>query len=75
MRATEELIKNFDKYYKTVESKAKPHRSNEIVAIEDELSVFIGTKVAIKEKNGKGKIIIDFYDVDDLNRIIELLNK
>lgn len=75
VRATEELIKNFDKYYKTIESKAKPHRNNEIVAIEDELSVYIGTKVSIKEKNGKGKIVIDFYDVDDLNRIIDLLNK
>jgi ParB family chromosome partitioning protein len=74
VRSTEELIKNFDKHFKFAESKAKPLRSKEVTAIEDELSVFIGTKVQIKEKNGKGKIVIDFYDVEDLNRIIELLN-
>jgi len=74
VRSTEDLIKNFDKHFKVADSKAKPLRSKEITAIEDELSVFIGTKVIIKEKNGKGKISIDFYDVDDLNRIIDLLN-
>lgn len=74
VRSTEELIKNFDKHFKIAESKAKPLRSKEVTAIEDELSVFIGTKVTIKEKNGKGKIVIDFYDVEDLNRIIELIN-
>lgn len=74
VRSTEELIKNFDKHFKVAESKAKPLRSKEVTAIEDELSVFIGTKVTIKEKNGKGKIVIDFYDVEDLNRIIELIN-
>jgi len=74
VRSTEELIKNFDKHFKVAESKAKPIRNKEITAIEDELSVYIGTKVTIKEKNGKGKISIDFYDVEDLNRIIELLN-
>ena len=74
VRSTEDLIKNFDKHFKVADSKAKPLRSKEITAIEDELSVFIGTKVIIKEKNGKGKIAIDFYDVDDLNRIIDLLN-
>lgn len=74
VRSTEELIKNFDKYFKMIDSKAKPIRNKEITAIEDELSVLIGTKVTIKEKNGKGKIAIDFYDIEDLNRIIELLN-
>ncbi len=74
VRSTEELIKNFDKHFKVADSKAKPLRNKEVTAIEDELSVFIGTKVTIKEKNGKGKIIIDFYDVEDLNRIIELIN-
>jgi len=75
VRSTEALIKNFDKYFKSPQSKAKALRSYEITAIEDELSVYIGTKVSIKEKNGKGKIAIDFYNIDDLNRIIEILNR
>lgn len=73
VRATEELIKNYDKHFKVVESKAKPIRDAEIISMEEELSVFIGTKVAIKEKNGKGKIVIDFYNEDDLIRILDLI--
>lgn len=73
VRATEDLVRNFDKYFKSVESKAKPIKSVEVSSIEDELAVYIGTKVTIKEKNGKGKITIDFYDIDDLNRILEII--
>ena len=67
------MVKNFDKYFKSIESKAKPLKNIEISSIEDELAVHIGTKVSIKEKNGKGKITIDFYDIDDLNRILEII--
>lgn len=73
VRVTEDLVKNFDKYFKSIESKAKPLKNIEISSIEDELAVHIGTKVSIKEKNGKGKITIDFYDIDDLNRILEII--
>lgn len=73
VRATEDLVRNFDKYFKTIESKAKPIKSIEISSIEDELAVYIGTKVTIKEKNGKGKITIDFYDIEDLNRILDII--
>lgn len=73
VRATEDLVRNFDKYFKTIESKAKPIKNIEISSIEDELAVYIGTKVTIKEKNGKGKITIDFYDIEDLNRILDII--
>lgn len=73
VRATEDLVRHFDKYFKSIESKAKPLKSIEVSSIEDELAVYIGTKVTIKEKNGKGKITIDFYDIDDLNRILEII--
>ncbi|GAB6107504.1 ParB/RepB/Spo0J family partition protein [Fusibacter bizertensis] len=73
VRATEDLIKNYEKHFKEVESKAKPIRDAEIISMEEDLSVYIGTKVSIKEKNGKGKIIIDFYNEDDLIRILDLI--
>lgn len=73
VRATEDLVKNYEKLFKEVESKAKPIRDAEIISMEEDLSVYIGTKVSIKEKNGKGKIIIDFYNEDDLIRILELI--
>ncbi|MDH8679183.1 ParB/RepB/Spo0J family partition protein [Fusibacter bizertensis] len=73
VRATEELIKNYDKHFKSVESKAKPIRDAELVSIEEDLSVYVGTKVSIKEKNGRGKIVIDFYNEEDLSRILDLI--
>ena len=32
-----------------------------------------GTKVVLEEKNGKGRIIIEFYSQEDANRIIQSL--
>ena len=46
----------------------------EIVQIESELISRLGTKVVIKKNNiGKGKIQIDFYSEDDLQRLVEIL--
>lgn len=75
VRSTEEAAKNFDKVFKNSHQKTKPYKNIEIAAVEDDLSVLVGTKVSISEKNGKGKISIDFYDLDDLNRIIDILTK
>jgi ParB family chromosome partitioning protein len=43
--------------------------------LEDRLQHALGTKVVIHEKNSKGKIEIEFYGNDDLERILELLAK
>lgn len=77
VRMTEDMVKNFEKYFKERSTTInKPHNKlREIVNLEDELSVSFGTKVTIKETQGKGKILIDFYNIDDLNRIIDLINK
>lgn len=75
VRATEEAAKNFEKVFKTNQKSTKPAKNIEISAVEDDLSVLVGTKVTISERNGKGKISIDFYDLDDLNRIIDILTK
>ena len=48
--------------------------SPEIVQIENDLISHLGTKVIIrKDKKGKGKIQIEFYSEDDLQRIVEIL--
>ncbi len=75
VRSTEEAAKNFDKVFKNSHQNTKSYKNIEIAAVEDDLSVLVGTKVSISEKNGKGKISIDFYDLDDLNRIIDILTK
>jgi ParB family transcriptional regulator, chromosome partitioning protein len=49
------------------------YKSPQICALEDKLREFIGAKVLIKEKNGKGKIIIEFTDNSQFENITEKL--
>lgn len=72
VRETENLIKNKDK-----EKKTNPKISSEVkLAIKDmenSFSKYLGTKVKIKESNGKGKIEISYYSHDEFERIKEML--
>lgn len=44
--------------------------------VEDKLRRFLGTKVSIQQSNGsKGKIEIEFYDDEDLIRILDLISQ
>jgi ParB family chromosome partitioning protein len=44
--------------------------------VKDNLKSLLSTKVDLKvDKNGKGQIVINFQDVEDLNRIIETIDK
>ena len=42
---------------------------------EKEISGIFGTKVKISNKNNKGKIQIEYYSADDLERILKILKK
>ena len=47
----------------------------EIKKVESRLSTYFGTRIQVKSNNaGKGEIKIPFLSVDDLNRILEILN-
>ena len=39
--------------------------------LEDRLRAYLGTRVAVKNRKGKGKVIIEYTSVDDLQRILE----
>lgn len=41
--------------------------------VEDELRGIFGTRVALKERSGKGKIEINYFSADERERVIELL--
>lgn len=75
VRETETLIKRLK------EGKKKPKKpepsSNEIYLsdLADELSRQLGTKVKIKRRGKKGKVEIEFYNNDDLDRLIEILKQ
>ena len=42
--------------------------------LEDELRKLFGTRVAIDTKKKGGRIVIDYYSEEDLNRILEIIN-
>ena len=75
VRQTEDLVKKYsDTSQKSVKLKKMLSDSPEIVQIENDLISHLGTKVIIrKDKKGKGKIQIEFYSEDDLQRIVEIL--
>ena len=80
VRETEKLVKELlktgtgKKEIKPVEQKEDP--SIEIIyrQIEERLQQTLHTKVSIQRKrNGHGKLLIDFYNSDDLEKIIDRL--
>ncbi|SCY62708.1 ParB/RepB/Spo0J family partition protein [Alkaliphilus peptidifermentans] len=73
VRKTEELVA---KESTPVKIKRKKEKKNYILTdIEDNLKNFFGTKVSILQGKKKGKIEIEYYNDDDLQRILDLLNK
>lgn len=63
---------------KLIQQKPKPGkdkacRDPEVRMVQDELQRLLGTKVRLTYKRGKGKIEIEYYSDDELERIIELL--
>lgn len=70
VRAVEQMVKESKK---EPVKKRKKVKSHEIVSVENKLKDIYGTKVNINQKGKKGKIEIEFYSTDELNRIIEML--
>lgn len=68
VRRTEELI-----YGKRKRVPRTQGRSAEIESLENRLRQHFGTAVRISERRQKGKIKIDYYSHDDLNRILDLI--
>ena len=75
VRQTEALVKNIAESSKELQKiqKSAP-RNSEIVQIENNLISKFGTKVVIqKKRGGRGKIQIEFYSENDLQRILDIL--
>ncbi|WP_411954352.1 ParB/RepB/Spo0J family partition protein [Alkalibacillus sp. S2W] len=70
VRQTEELITNLNNKPK---KKTKEKKDVFISSKESELQERLGTGVNIQQGKRKGKIEIEYFDRDDLDRIIELL--
>lgn len=74
VRETEKLVSKYKNKNKT-KNKNKVRKDPMIAEIEEDLRKVFGTKVNINKGRKKGKIEIEYYNDDDLDRIIELLNK
>jgi ParB family chromosome partitioning protein len=74
VRDAEKLVKDFDKKEKIKEA-GKDEIELEIRSIEDRLKNILGTKVRLQHGKNKGKIVIDYYSNDDLDRILNLLKR
>ncbi len=75
VRETESMIKKLKK--KEVVKEKEPLKNQEIYAdFEEKLKQSMGTKVIINRKtNTKGKIEIEYYSEDELDRIIDIILK
>lgn len=73
VRQLEETVKQLNVSRET--KKKKPAKSEPVlIAMEERLRSRFGTSVKIKKGSKRGKIEIDFYSQEDLERIIEILN-
>lgn len=79
VRATERLAEKVKDELKPERRKRKKAaaddkaKSAEIAAVERELMTLTGTKVRIDGDDSKGKIELEYYSLDELNRLIDTL--
>lgn len=59
----------------TRREKKEKHKNHEIIRLEEELQKSLGTKVRVDASKKRGKIVIEYYSLDDLERLIQLIKK
>ncbi|TVR77030.1 MAG: ParB/RepB/Spo0J family partition protein [Chitinophagaceae bacterium] len=75
VRKVEEITRNLNDKTKPKDENKKADLSPELKKIEDGLTSLFSTKVRIKKKSKGGEINISFYSKEDLNRILDFLEK
>ena len=73
VRQLEQLVQQLNENVSR-ETKKKENKDVFLVQQESYLRERFGTPVKIKQSKNKGKIEIEFLSINDLNRILELLN-
>ncbi|MDF2699123.1 MAG: Chromosome plasmid partitioning protein ParB Stage 0 sporulation protein [Haloplasmataceae bacterium] len=75
VRALEQMIKDTQEKEQKQNTKViKEVKDIYIESLEEQIMTKLGTQVKINVKESNGKIVIDFYNTADLNRILEILN-
>lgn len=73
VRKVEDLVKAFAKRAVKHARKAQTESGSNTSSVEEKLRQYLGTKVVLHPKeNGRGEIVIEYYSLEDLDRLIEL---
>lgn len=72
VREIEKIIKEENTPKKKI-SRKKTEKSADVRKVEDDLKQIMGTKVNLNQSGKKGKIEIEYYSRDELERLIEML--
>ena len=73
VRELEDLIKEASINQPEIEKKVTKVLNPHLAYVKTNLESYFGTKVKIKEKQGKGQIIINYNDLDNLNHLLEIM--
>ena len=74
VRELEFLIRKLKTKSEQSKSKAKKETNPYYKEVIEKLENYFGTKVNVTNKNNKGKIEIEYYSEEDLQRILEIIN-
>jgi ParB family chromosome partitioning protein len=75
VRQTEDLVKRLKNAAEAVERKKNDSVDRHLARLAEGLSQRFGTKVQIKRRGKRGRLEIEFYSDDDLNRLLELFGE
>jgi ParB family chromosome partitioning protein len=76
VREAEERAKNIGTGKKAAKKAKISLKDPEIAVLEEELRRILGTKVQILNKRGnKGKLVVEYYSLNDFDRILEVIRK
>jgi ParB family chromosome partitioning protein len=75
VRQTEDLVNRIKKEKKGIKKRKSTAEDIYFSDVADDLSRFFGTKVQIKRSGKKGKVEIEFYSSEDLDRLLHLLDR
>ncbi len=73
VRQTEGLVKSH--VAPANKKKAGKSKDRDIQILEEEISRILGTRVMVEDRKNKGKVVIEYYSLDDLDRILGVLRK
>ena len=75
VRETEDLIRSLKGEKKKPKVSRKSTEDLYLISLADDLSRHFGTKVVIKQRGQSGRVEIEFYSNDDLDRLIQRLQQ